>query len=108
MSLTRDEIIRLRNLGCGNEWPKVWNRSLTELCDMAVRALDVATPPLKPQSGSETMEQMQQALAHVISLLDGREKMEIDCKWCELARRLSAAPSPPPPPRIKEISHEVS
>lgn len=37
MSMTKEEIIRIRNLGCGNEWPKVWNRQLDELCDIALR-----------------------------------------------------------------------
>lgn len=38
-SLTREEIIRIRNLGCDNEWPKVWNRQLNELCDIALSVL---------------------------------------------------------------------
>jgi hypothetical protein len=28
-----DEITRIRNNGCGNDWPKVWNVQLNELCD---------------------------------------------------------------------------
>lgn len=36
MSMTREEIIRIRNRACANEWPKVWNRQLNELCDIAL------------------------------------------------------------------------
>ena len=31
--ITKDEIIRIRNKGCGNDWPKVSNVQLDELCD---------------------------------------------------------------------------
>lgn len=39
--MTRQEIVRIRNTGCGNEWPKVWNRQLNGLCDAheALRSL---------------------------------------------------------------------
>lgn len=28
-----EELTRIRNNGCGNDWPKVWNVQLNELCD---------------------------------------------------------------------------
>lgn len=31
--MTLEEVTRIRNTGCGNDWPKVWNRQLNELCD---------------------------------------------------------------------------
>lgn len=38
-SMTKEEVIRIQNAGAGNEWPKVWNRQLNELCDVYIRAL---------------------------------------------------------------------
>lgn len=40
--LTREEIVRIRNTGCGNEWPKIWNRQLNILCDHAIATKDRA------------------------------------------------------------------
>lgn len=42
VNMTTEEITRIRNLGCGNEWPKVWNRQLTQLCDAAQFVIDAA------------------------------------------------------------------
>lgn len=45
-SESQDEIVRIRNNGCGNDWPKVWNVQLNELCDAyeTLRALLSAQP----------------------------------------------------------------
>ena len=37
--LTREEIIRIRNTCCGNEWPKVWSKQLMILCDCALSTI---------------------------------------------------------------------
>lgn len=41
LTIVPQEIVRLRNQGCGNDWPKIWNRMLNELCDVyeAYRAI---------------------------------------------------------------------
>lgn len=44
MSMTKEEVIRIRNTGCGTEHPKVWNRQLSELCDVYLKSLEQPVP----------------------------------------------------------------
>ena len=59
--LTREEIIRIRNLGCGDDqWPSVWRRQLIELCDIALAAMEDSMKSVDlniPHSAEEREEQ---------------------------------------------------
>lgn len=40
-SMTKEEVIRIRNSGCGSDWSIVWNRQLNELCEVYLQALSL-------------------------------------------------------------------
>ena len=96
--ISKEEIIRIRNLGCGNEWPKVWNRQLNILCDMALQS--VQTPP-QPSRDAVLVEAAKACEAHVgVSMLcdtPSVERFYEACNKCAKAIRAlkSAAKAKP-------------